>query len=254
MRPFRSLSVLVSLLLCCVSPAMAQRHDFTGQCSFCHLSDPAGGVMLFTGDLDALCRTCHDLPGKNSHPSGIVPGMAMPGGFWLDGAGRLNCATCHDPHPEEGEDAPFLLRGSAGDTDFCRLCHAEGVDQEGKHTAAVFVAHGRSPTPSAASSGLDQISTDCLACHGGSGGPHVDYCLLLDKMEQSCTGHLVGVDYAELAARNRGLRSPASLSGNITLYEGKVGCPSCHSIYSREAQLLVMSNTGSALCMECHLK
>jgi len=257
MQRIRSFCMVLSLVLAAVAsdpyPASAQKHAFTNQCDGCHLTDPAEGVMVFNADIDILCRNCHDLPKINSHPSDIASEMAVPPGFWLDDSGRLNCATCHDPHPGLGEDAPFMLRGTARDIEFCRLCHPVSASDEGMPLAAVFVAHGRSYTLPVSGSELDKISADCLSCHEGSGGPHVDYCLLLENMERNCTGHIIGADYAERAARNRGLRSLEGLSGNISLYEGKVGCASCHSIYSTEERKLVMNNSGSALCKECHI-
>jgi predicted CXXCH cytochrome family protein len=36
------------------------------------------------------------------------------------------------------------------------------------------------------------------------------------------------------------------------LFDGNLGCGSCHSAYSKEPHLLVMNNRGSKLCLSCH--
>mgnify|MGYP000943717110 CR=1 FL=1 len=48
------------------------------------------------------------------------------------------------------------------------------------------------------------------------------------------------------------LASPNRLDRRIRLFDGAVGCGSCHSVYSKERSHLVMSNRGSALCLNCH--
>jgi predicted CXXCH cytochrome family protein len=39
----------------------------------------------------------------------------------------------------------------------------------------------------------------------------------------------------------------------IWLFEGRVGCGSCHSPFAGGEALLVMSNVGSRLCLSCHV-
>jgi predicted CXXCH cytochrome family protein len=50
------------------------------------------------------------------------------------------------------------------------------------------------------------------------------------------------------------LVSVASLDQRIRLFDKAVGCGSCHSVYSKNAQLLVMSNDKSRLCLSCHIE
>lgn len=239
------------LALCIASTAIAapQKHNFTEQqCRHCHLSDPAGEGQLFTAAINTLCRGCHSLLETNVHPSMVKPGMTMPPGFWLDREGMLNCATCHDPHPEQTADSPLMLRGGADGLDFCALCH----DTDRPHRGATFLAHSKSYTaPNGSPTGLDGVSRDCLRCHDPS-DPHSGVCIIGQKGQ--CAGHIAGLNYDEAAGRNRGLTPRSSLSPLISLYEGKIGCASCHSIYSKEPAMLVFSNQGSALCFACHGK
>jgi predicted CXXCH cytochrome family protein len=77
----------------------------------------------------------------------------------------------------------------------------------------------------------------------GRGGPA--------SFERMTSRHPIG---AEQHPRGPGdnLVHPNSLDPRIRLFDGRVGCGSCHSPYAREHALLVMSNDRSALCLSCH--
>ena len=69
------------------------------------------------------------------------------------------------------------------------------------------------------------------------------------------TNHSIGMEYSRVAMRNTSryrYRYPLTHNDRIRLFDGKVGCGSCHSLYSQEKAHLVQSNYGSALCFECH--
>lgn len=236
-------------------------HDFIGQCDICHLVAPQSGQKgIFIQDIDYLCMECHRVSKSNSHPSEIAPSMKMPSGFSLDWQGRITCTTCHDPHVEDLSSNPAMLRGQVGGKEFCIQCHQDYFTAPEKHLAASGTAHTKSWTPpdkEALNQILDAASLECLACHEGSVATAVSY--QLGGMESltfqgRSLSHPVGVDYASAASANRQLRSLNDLSPQISLYEGKVGCTSCHNPFSSETDMLVFNNRGSALCLECHLK
>lgn len=241
--------------VCLAAPA----HDFTGRCEQCHLSDPTGGTLVFAGDITTLCRECHERFGTDGHPSQGTPSMALPPEFLWDAKGdldeKLSCATCHAPHADSGETNPFALRGAAAGTDFCRRCHSDQVTAAGRHLAASFLAHRQTgnATQASGTAELDPISSDCVGCHDGSGGPHAGFCLLMQKAE-GCKGHIVSASYADLAADKPGLRSAAAVTETLSLYEGKITCATCHNIYSQVGPMLAVDNGGSALCRICHIK
>lgn len=253
-RGTMKLLLTVSLLFLLAASAFGAAHDFTDQCGLCHLSNPKGQSLRLAGEVDTLCRTCHDQLGAYSHPSQLTPSMAMPAGFWLDEDGQMNCATCHTPHPEAGQETPYLLRTASADIGFCRNCHTESVSAEGKHLSAVFIAHSKRYTdPRSAEGQVDSITADCISCHDGSGhGQQANFCLL--GQEGQCAGHVVGLDYDNIAASKDGMNPRGSLSPLISFYEGKVGCASCHSLYSLNNTQLTVDNRGSTLCLNCHNK
>lgn len=281
--PTAALIALTALLACLLLPATAfggvhekVPSDGAWNCESCHTSDPAGEPQVFASEpVNALCLACHpevennahpgmDLsfsPVRNAHPVLVLPvGTTVPDDFWLDSEGRVTCATCHDPHPETRR--ADLLRGDTTGTAFCRECH-EGGD----HRSGAFVAHARalgeggSPdfAPDArilghegfsSDSEPDALSTECIACHNGTTAMEASFCVL--GQEGQCTGHIIGIDYAAAAAGNAEFNT--NLDPRISLNEGKIGCTSCHSIYSNLPQHLVFGNSGSALCFACHRK
>lgn len=234
-------------------------HDFSGQCETCHLQKPLnpGEVLIFNYDIDYLCNHCHEIPGLNSHPSQIIPTMPMPAGFPLDWQGRMTCATCHDPHLDEWGINPQLLRGEVTGRSFCALCHSE-LQQSGAQHRIAEIVHAKNaltPTQVELSGTLDRVSLECIICHDGSVGKAIDY---RNAGEETLTftgqslSHPIGMNYHEATQQKQGLRPVENLSPLITLVDGKVGCSSCHNQYSDERAMLVISNRGSALCMQCH--
>ncbi|ORJ59599.1 cytochrome c3 family protein [Geothermobacter hydrogeniphilus] len=236
-------------------------HDFTGKCEQCHLVAPQKGQPgIFVQDIDSLCESCHQIVESNSHPSKVAPSMKLPKGFTVDWQGRITCTTCHNPHPDNVADNPFMLRSSKRGKQFCVSCHKDLFKNPKKHLSASRIAHTKSwtpPTRDTLDKALDQVSLDCLTCHEGSVGPAAKFSLPNERnltFRGTNFSHPIGMDYAQAASSNRELRSVDDLSPMISLYEGKVGCASCHNPFSHEEEMLVFNNRRSALCLECHIK
>ena len=63
------------------------------------------------------------------------------------------------------------------------------------------------------------------------------------------------MDASDARARELGLTEEEAafyLDQMIRLYSGRLGCGTCHSVYSKHAKHLVMDNRGSRLCIACH--
>ena len=141
-----------------------------------------------------------------------------------------------------------MLRGNAQNLDFCALCHDPTVP----HKGVTFIAHSKTYTPpDNTTSGLDRITNNCLTCHDPM-DPASGVCLL--GQQGQCSGHIIGLEYDEAISKNKGLNPRNNLPPFISLYEGKIGCASCHSIFSGEAAMVVINNKASALCLGCHRK
>ncbi|MBN1956896.1 MAG: hypothetical protein JXQ81_03260 [Desulfuromonadales bacterium] len=233
-------------------------HDFTGRCESCHLSQPqAGEPGRFARSISFLCLECHNVPRDNSHPIGIVPSMPVPDGFRLDWSGKMTCVTCHDPHASAANQ---YLRTEARGRDFCSLCHRGLMPMQDPHLGTVSIAHSKSGVyheNAAMTQILDRVSLECLSCHDGVIASDASYKIVGEDAltyQRDGLSHPIGMDYRRATLKDRELRPVETLSPYIALYDGKVGCASCHNPYSSQHRMLTMNNSGSALCLECHIK
>lgn len=225
---------------------------------------------------DAQCLRCHQVDAAFSHPVDRAPTMAMPAGMPLTN-GKITCVTCHQDtaaaHAEARKTHNKLLRGGLDAPHFCMQCHdAAQTTRATQHGAALGKAHLRWParreprpltTPHAAAAAPiqqhDAESRTCMACHDGSVASDHGPTNRARGETAIGKGHPTGVPYMNRRdARGRTtadmpLRPAAALDSSIRLFDGNVGCGSCHSPYSQEPALLVMSNDRSKLCLSCHV-
>ena len=90
----------------------------------------------------------------------------------------------------------------------------------------------------------DQISAKCLSCHENNN---------ISNSSSHSGSHVIGINYADSAARNEMLRPVFDLPAGLVLFEGMITCASCHGVNPHDEQNLVVTNRGSALCSACHL-
>ena len=101
---------------------------------------------------------------------------------------------------------------------------------------------------------MDVESKDCLSCHDGTVARDVGIRASEVSEGSHVSSHPVGVPQEpRLGRKSIAPMVPAvAVNHRVRLFDGNVGCGSCHSLYSREEKLLVMSNFRSALCLSCH--
>ena len=179
------------------------------------------------------------------------------------------CVTCHTPH---------------------QVTAANGQDPLWNHTLSATATYGvySSPTMNAvpielggASAGSAAVSNLCLSCHDGTvsvfamyrdpvaGAPTFSAGTVIDATGKLIGGaslgtsltddHPINFTYdAALATADNGLVTPASTSevvAGVPLYNGMVQCASCHNVHDpANVPFLRVDNTGSALCLKCHVK
>jgi predicted CXXCH cytochrome family protein len=249
---YKLILFLVISVICIAFFSLAKRpiHDFEGKCSLCHLMAEGEKEIIkdiFLKEIDFQCTGCHSKLGL-SHPTGMKPTMDMPDGFLLDSRGRLTCATCHKNHGEE----PFLLiKGKPGRA-FCYLCHREGL--KNVHGGVGGGAHTAAKKYDITDEGMfvDDTSAECMSCHDSALGREVNIGAGTWLHDQGGS-HKIGVDYMRAYAKG-GFNHPSMMNENIRLFNGKVGCGTCHNRYSKEPAELVIKNKGSSLCLQCHRK
>ncbi|MDH5189921.1 MAG: cytochrome c3 family protein [Gammaproteobacteria bacterium] len=186
----------------------SNEHSATGPCSACHQPHNSKEPYLWArkpGEgktaITTLCTSCHrddghaknKQTGKNTHPTGIALTKDMPAsklplytakGEKTEHDGKIDCATCHDPHqwnPDnfksiagkkanvEGTPANSFLRiHASGDSALCITCHktqasvqktdhdlnitAKNAVNQHKQTPAVSGTCGQCHTPHNATS------------------------------------------------------------------------------------------------------
>ena len=238
-------------------------HDFEGKCLDCHLAvpEPGGGAGTLVQDVSVMCNNCHSTIKELSHPVDKTPSMRMPDAFPVDWKGQITCVTCHPAH-QQGYGTAHL-RVSATGAGFCVLCHSSM--ETTMHNLSTGSAHmtGNAEVKFAVTGEgvvLDEISLRCLSCHDAVFGPDavVESPLAMEALHKNNligVSHPIGVSYIEAKRKYHGAyRDVDKLPKEITLFEGMVGCASCHSPFSDRHFDLVMSNEKSALCLACHVK
>ena len=251
-RRWLILAVVLGPLLASADLPGNPGHNFEGKCDECHLS-LSGPKKIFVREIDRLCEGCHGSLGL-SHPSGIRPTTALPAGFPLDWNGKMTCATCHDVHGNR----EHLMRTEKRGRRFCFLCHES---LPGTHGEANLPAHTGSRRkavgfePNLFEGSIDRASHECLMCHddtstrptalrAGAGAGVYNH---------GGSSHPIGVDYMKAYRRGHYVH-PSMFNPAIVLFNGKIGCGTCHNVYSKEKYYLSVSNRRSALCFQCHVK
>lgn len=204
----------------------------------------------------AQCASCHQMKGGFSHPVNVPVPAAAPAELPRSN-GMLTCLTCHessvDAHRASRTNGDMLLR-SENAVSLCASCHdPDDASRTSQHALAVGSAH-LGNRKAAGSAALYLETNNCLTCHDGLISTDTAMSELRrpgDALEE----HPVGVPYrnSRSATEVPVVLNPAShLDPGIRLFDGQVGCGSCHSPYSTQPKLLVMSNLHGRLCLGCH--
>lgn len=219
------------------------------------------------GSPGGTCVKCHTWDATMSHPIGVAISAERAKGLPLVG-GKVTCLTCHDPEKADGHQGQkargrTFLRAEGESKTLCVRCHASAsTARVREHGMALGRAHiqGKAAGAAAAvgSGRLDAESTTCTSCHDGTSAPDAGSHQSRWGSDDVATDHPVGV---KVQSRPRSRTSEemrfvevSSIDKRVRLYDRAVGCGSCHSLYSRQDKLLVMSNTGSQLCLKCHVQ
>lgn len=213
----------------------------------------------------ALCA----VPAAAQTVVGSKHDLRAAGGGTPTGTGLQEvCVSCHTPHQATAANAQDPLWNHTGTA-----------------TAAfgVYASATLNATPTdigGAAMGSQSVSMLCMSCHDGtvsvlsmynppnSGTPTVAPLagrisaagLIISNANVGTSlvdDHPVNFIYnTALATADGGLRDPATTPAVAALLTGgTVQCASCHDPHNAtNTPFLVMNNTGSALCIVCHIK
>ncbi len=273
--------VLIASVLCTglsvyaeVSETSIPLHHFDIACDNCHDLTPESNENFTYKEttINQGCSLvgCHAYDSQMSHPVGVKV-KSIPEGIPLNSNSEITCITCHqmsivpeviDPNTHESNDT--LVINTTPHFDLCSSCHAQsgGSLKKQSHWTAVS-AHLVKLNPNTASETtlgmtemVDAESRSCLSCHedvsvsipafNGNAGYR-------NTNSESMSGHSIGVNYNRAQMRlGAASKYRTNLKKKIRLFDGNVGCGSCHSLYSKNHMNLVRENPKGELCMECH--
>lgn len=231
-------------------------HQFSeNECRICHL-DIQNNPAALEPMLSTACEQCHlDSRVQLSHPIDIFPSTPIPADMPLED-GALRCITCHYVHPFSVQDERprySLLRRPGRGAVFCSACHGRNTKEH-----VLFESVHLYPNQKASwETSLDIYTLQCIECHNDKiyvpqGALGIE---ITGHHSSSGGNHPVGISFVRIAARSPHRFNPSgSLSQEIRLYNGKIGCCTCHSAYSKEKYMLVENNRKSRLCLTCHIK
>lgn len=255
--------LLFALLLVCITWMIAYTlldnpHNFPeSRCGKCHV-DTVGSPRKLTASVTSLCLPCHrKTTRRSSHPVDMAPRIVrIPADLPLMN-GMVTCITCHNIHADRfdgfGKKTYFLRRSPSG-RDFCIACH-ETNTAKNSHIEMVAFSHMKGKyTVTGKSRPLDPMSMDCIGCHDGILGKSTSYTLGKGVWSHDNGAHPIGVNYRDSRMKKGNLKPVELLDKSIRLYNGNIGCGTCHDVYSKIPSQLVMSNDGSRLCLSCHDK
>jgi hypothetical protein len=255
-------------------------HHYQLPCAQCHEDAPAaenGTAMMgpVYRDLNQACTQngCHNINPSLSHPVGKRFSGVIPPNMPLDNQARITCVTCHDVINHSDELNPelgtrqYLLRHEPG-LEFCASCHLTGDHSARKRSHWQFTTRAHLEKMSSGSvskniqinfiDGIDTESRNCLSCHDdiSAGTPSSQKGSLRSSSPASKnTDHPIGMNYQTIISRQPGkYRSLSTINSRIRLFDGQVGCGSCHNLYNQATYNLAAPFERGVLCLQCHNK
>jgi len=254
-RTLLSACLILSGITAIVFAVSGEPHTFlNNECGYCHI-DVDTSPKEIRPDISLSCEKCHSEYSKSqSHPTDIYPRLTIPNDMPLT-EGRLTCLTCHYVHIENNiqrNKKHYFLRRHVRGMVFCSACHE--INNK-KHIVFESVHKGTYEEKDR-NTRIDRMSLECIVCHDSYVADIKDI-LGAGKWNhfKKEYNHPIGFSYQKARAKkSRDFRPESMLSKDIKLYDGKIGCGTCHNIYSTEKAMLTMNNRGSRLCLECHIK
>ena len=240
-------------------------HHFDMPCVNCHeagLGSPGNtNIGALSGNINELCASagCHNYDPEMTHPMGdTLPGQP------------LTCLSCHEDEamkntgidPDLGMER--YLQTSEG-SELCQSCHTKlnSAYSGNQHWQTKMSAHllpmtrGANKQINATMGIADDESRSCIGCHDDVStnirGEFEVHNRRNFTQWSSNSNHPIGMSYRNVANKKMNKYNyPLSHNERIRLFDGKVGCGSCHSLYTNQKSFLVQDNHESALCFQCH--
>ncbi|MCR4299338.1 MAG: cytochrome c3 family protein [Gallionella sp.] len=251
------------------------RNDYTEVCVYCHTphgASTAVSLPLWNRTIKATTYTTYNQLGTSS----LTQVVSQPG------AASLSCLSCHDG--QTAIDSIVNMPGSG-------LYSAAQMTTQNEAFLNSWTGSKANP---GMHSGLNSVDPNlgCLVCHSPAGAQgawtstpaytYLDFTVFALGTDLT-NDHPVGVTFPSTSGPGTDFNTPASIqgttryfdidgngkmgSGDVRLYDtggaAQVECASCHDPHgvpsagpgsTFKPSFLRVSNTGSALCLTCHIK
>lgn len=199
-----------------------------------------------------ICSTAFAGIAGSKHDFSAIPAYGVGG----VATGDL-CVPCHAPHNNQNLATELLWNHeTTAVASYTLYSNAGSYDGEITSTQ---------PTP---------VSKFCLSCHDGTVAPdsYTGHAGTVTIAADANLGTTFGNDHpfsfvydaalvtADTASAGGmpGLYAPATvIAAGLPLFDGLMECATCHDVHNKHgntAGLLNVANTGSALCLSCHIK
>ena len=249
-------------------------------CESCHRSSSTSStensktaIARTDVDIQRSCTLagCHEWDPSMNHPVGIRPSGPVPAGVVLDAASKITCLSCHampaKPSDATGSGTSRRRLFTPEGFNSCGSCHATMPVSKGNGSHWRFsarahlgsrIAAGKSASESPAQrfSSVDEESRSCLNCHETITAvvpPEGETRQQKQIRFQRMSDHPIGMNYRQKAGEDiRNFKIPIANPDRVRLFEGRVGCGSCHSLYSERPSHLVAEYRNGILCRNCH--
>lgn len=265
------------LLAATVASASGRLDDF--DCVACH---PARDPVVFArlqsrgvaqplsfSATEAVCRTCHNGslvesrsrvgPKAIGHPTGL-PGRKSSSGLFPLFSGKLECATCHTPHPENSTSLkrPGWLRAPASEPFPCSDCHADKAEHKKSHLGEKADAKAQAAVRSRGGAFGKKGEIVCATCHTAHAGNGRQ--LLIAPYGKEGEGTLCRLCHERGAGK---MSHPVNTGGTHHEAEGfpfsesgAITCSTCHPPHGVKDESAALGfrapSDGRSVCVPCH--
>ncbi len=108
--------------------------------------------------------------------------------------------------------------------------------------------------------GIDAFSNECITCHDGMTATYHNARFMSAggtssrDMGSVVGSHPIGMIYESYVGKPDEFRGAESLNREMVFVGGRIGCLTCHNPLDTGKYHLVAANTGSAICLSCHIR
>lgn len=237
--------------------AAGQPTGASSTCLSCHDGTIALGDLLSRSTAVAMAAGVTTLPAGRSnlgtdlsddHPVSIAYTTALAttrgeladpatltGKVRLDGAGQLQCTSCHEPHDDS--NGKFLVMSNAGSA-LCQTCHLTSYWSTSSHRTSTATWNGSGTNPWPHTSARTVAANACENCHRPHSAPGKKWLLNYQKEEDncnSCHGGTVAAKNIKAEFSKTSIHRIATNTGTHDVAEAgviptrHVECADCHN-------------------------